>query len=423
MSSLAKKSFRILLSQGGVGVFSILFTIYFAYEFPKSVFAFVALYETAVSLSRVVCDLGLHFQIIREAPPLLASGRSADAYSIIVLPSTLLRVIVAGLTSIVFYFLVILSSNWLDDQVGDLNFGLIAWMCTVHMFLTGIETITITIFAIRQRFGTDAFLESAAGLIENVFALVCYLMWGTEFYFLGILIGITLMVIIRIYLLRDIFRHVGQIRLSWASAKSTLKTFFPFYIRRFFRIGFVQGEQLLIPLLLPLTQLANFKLAKRCSVFLKNYTQAFSDPLLIKMSRSRNPDDRRSFTTTFMLFTIPLPLFLTCLSPWIMHWIGGAKYSNSWHILAVLYLSYVFYAVSQFQLTIISVFGRPVELLMRDAVAGVIGLLSTFILILLFDEYGIAWGQLVSYAVLCVIGYRVSTKYLNVRKAATETSE
>jgi O-antigen/teichoic acid export membrane protein len=412
VSGLAKKSFRILLGRGSVAVLSILFTIYFAHEFPKPIFAFIALYETAVSLSRVVVDFGLHVRIIREAPPLMHGGKTDEAFSRIVLPDSVVRLTGAVVVSVAFYAVMLILEPWLRTQVGELNFSYVALICGFHMLLTDIETITTTIFAIRQRFGSDAFLESAAGLLENILALICYLAWGTEHYFTGILLGITLMVALRFYLIRDTFRFWNARHLTLTGSMTALKTYFPFYLRKFVRIGFVQGEQLLIPFLLPLNQLANFKLAKRCSGFLKNYTQAFSDPLMIKMSKSRDIKHRRDYGKTFLLFTVPIPLILVFASPWIMEWVGGKKYAESWPILMILYASYVFYAVSQLQLTVLTVFGKPMEFLLRDTVAGVIGLVSTFGLILVFQENGIAWGQLISYITLSIIGYRLSKKYI-----------
>jgi O-antigen/teichoic acid export membrane protein len=290
---------------------------------------------------------------------------------------------------------------------------MVALICALHMFLTDLESISGAIFAVRQRFGSDAFLESGAGLLENVFALACYLAWGTEHYFTGILIGIAVMVGVRVYLLRTLLPLLRWSNVTWRDTKESLKEYFPFYLRKFFRIGFVQGEQLLIPLLLPLNQLANFKLAKKCSGFLKNYVQAFSDPLLIKLSKSRDLEHRHAFVRTFLWFTVPLPIVLTMLSPWIMEAVGGAKYADSWYILAVLYGSYIFYALSQLQLTVISIFGKPTEFLLRDAVGGVVGLGSTLGMILWLQEYGIAWGQLVSYAVLFAVGYRLSKRYVH----------
>lgn len=420
MSGLAKKSFRILLGRGSVAVFSILFTIYFAYEFPKPIFAFIALYETAVSLSRVLVDVGLHVRIIREVPPMMRSGNSAEALSRIVLPDSSVRVIVAVGVSLAFYGAILALEPWLHAQVGELDIHYVAWVCCVHMFLTDVETVTTTIFSVRQRFGSDAFLESAAGLVENILALLFYLIWGTEHYFTGILIGIGIMVSIRLYLLRNIFAYWDSKQLTLKGSLKALRTYFPYYLRRFMRIGFVQGEQLLIPILLPLNQLANFKLAKRCSTFLKNYIQAFSDPLMIKMSKSRDLKYRKNYSKTFLWFTVPLPILLAFLSPWIMEWVGREKYAESWPILAILYLSYVFYAIAHLQLTVIIVFGTPMEFLLRDTIAGVIGLASTFGLILLFEEHGIAWGQLISFAVLSIIGYRLSTRYLREHDPVTE---
>ena len=423
MSSLAKKSFRVLLGRGSVSVFSILLTIYFAYTFAKPIFAFIALYETAVSLAKVFCDLGLHFRVIRETPPLINAGREREAYAKIVLPSAAMRFGVGVIVCILFYVLALLASPWLRPQLEDLDLNFIAIVCAVHMLLTLVEAILIPIFAIQQRFGMDAFLESAAALLENVFALICYVLWGQDHYFTGIALGIAIIVLVRFVMIRRVLGFWNTSDFSMKEMGRVLREYFPFYLRKFFRIGFVQGEQLLIPILLPLGQLANFKLAKKCSGFLKNYVQAFSDPLMIKLSKSRNLGNRKEFVKTFLVFTVPVPLVLALFSPWIMKIVGGAKYAESWYILAILYVSYVFYALSQLQMTVISIFGKPTEFLARDAAGGVVGLLSTFGMILLFQEYGIAWGQLISYLVLYVVGYRISQRYIDAAQPVTIESE
>lgn len=412
MSSLVQKSFRILLGRGTVSVFSLLFTAFFAYELPKAVFALIALYETAVGLSKVLMDLGLHYHIIREAPRLYSSDRREEAIRTIIMPSSLLRFIASVLVMLIFTVICFLFFPALKETFPDIDFKYVIIIASFHLWITNIEQVTMTIFSVRQQFGADAFLESAAGLLENMFAMVGLLFFGIDHYFTGILIAITFVVIIRLYLLRDLLFPFQCDRMSITGIQSLLKTYFPFYVRKFFRLGFTQGQYLLIAGMLPLEQLANYKVARKFSGFLRNYIQAFSDPLVIKLSKSRDVRHRKEFTKTFLLFTIPVPILLTFASPWIMSVLGGPKYEDSWFILTIMYASYVFYALSALQFTVISVFGKPMEFLMRDVVGGLVGLSTTFVLIILFKEYGIAWGQLVSYAVLFVLGFHIANRYL-----------
>lgn len=412
MSSLAKKSFRILLGRGAVSVFSILFTVFFAYELPKSIFALIALYETAVSLSKVVTDLGLHYRIVREAPTLYYSGERERAINEIVAPSTLIRILSAFGVGALFFVVTIIFKNDLEVTFPEMSIWFIIIMATAHLIITNLESISSSVFAVEQKFGTDAFLESMAGFLESFLAVIFYLLFGINHYFTGILIGISLMVLLRIYVLRELLPYFKWKQIHFTKTRKILKEYFPFYLRKFVRIGFVQAEHLLIPAMLPLDQLANFKVAKKYSTFVKNYNQAFTDPLTIKLSKSKNIEHRQEFIRTFLWFTIPVPIILTLLSPWIMKIMGGPKYADSWFILAVFYFSYVFHALGGLQMIVISVFGKPTESLLRDTIGGLVGIISTFALILLFKENGIAWGQLISFFILYIVGKGIASKYI-----------
>ena len=129
---------------------------------------------------------------------------------------------------------------------------------------------------------------------------------------------------------------------------------------------------------------------------------------------------RKKHVRTFLLFTIPPPILLGLLSPWIMQLAGGNKYADSWPILAVLYVSYIFYSYSNLQMSVVTIFGKSTEVLYRDAIASIVGFSSTLILILIFGQYGLAWGQLIAYFTLFVAGYHISKKYLNAETASNE---
>jgi O-antigen/teichoic acid export membrane protein len=98
---------------------------------------------------------------------------------------------------------------------------------------------------------------------------------------------------------------------------------------------------------------------------------------------------------------------------------GGPKYADYWPLLTIMCLSYIFYAISATQMTIIGLFGKGTEALLRDGVAGTIGLVSTFLLIFFLGEYGMAWGQLVSFFALYLVGYKITKKYIIEKKPVT----
>jgi O-antigen/teichoic acid export membrane protein len=412
MSDLVKKSFRILLGRGVVSALSLLFTMFFAYELPKSIFALIALYDTAVSLSKVFTDLGLHFKVIREATILYYSEERTKAIKTIIQPCSLMRLIVSAFVALVFGGLLFIFKDGLQESFPDLNIAYIIVIASCHLFLENIQVILTPVYAVVQRFGTNSFLESLTLLLESVFAVALYLYFGINQYFLGILCGQLITFGLRYYFVREIFSNWSKVRLSRSYMFSVLKEYFPFYLRKFFRVGINNGEHLIIVALLPLEQLANFKLAKKGSSFLKQYISAFTDPLIIRLAKSRDLAHRRKYAGTFLWFTIPVPIILALLSPWIMPLLGGKKYADSWFILGVLYFSYVFHSLAALQLSVISVFGKPTEFLLRDAIGGVIGLIATLVFVLLMQENGIAWGQLVSAAVLYIAGYRIAQKYI-----------
>lgn len=412
MNSLMKKSFRILLGRSSAGFLSVLFMIYFAYEFSKVIFALIAMYEVAVSFVKVIADVGLHYRKMREAPPLLKDGKVEEAVREIIWPAVFTRMFVAFLSSCIFF---VMCTLWRDDlQVSfpELNITWVIYLCTLHLFFTVCEGILSSVFNVRQLFGTDAFLETSSNLVERIFATVFYLWLGLNHYFTGIAIAMFLTLLVRLYYVRDYFIYVRFSELQPGKMWEVVKVYWPFYLRKFFRLGFKQGEQLIIPAMLPLEQLANFRLANKTAGMLRQYIQAFSDPLIVKLSRTRDIKVRQDYVRTYLAFTLPPPIILCFLSPWIMPLMGGPKYEDAWGIMAVVFGGYVFVALSILQMTIISIFGKPTEFLMRDAIGGTVGLIATFIFIKIFGEEGVAWGQFVSYVIMFVVGYHIANRYV-----------
>jgi O-antigen/teichoic acid export membrane protein len=393
--------------------------IYFAYELSKVIFALIALYEVAVNFARVIADVGLHYRMMREAPPMLYNKRKEEAVRTIIWPAAFTRVFVGFITAILFFILCHILRDDLQQSFPELDISFVIAACTIHLFMTLCEGVTSSVYNVRQLFGTDAFLETSSNLLERIFAVVFYLWLGLNYYFIGIAIAITITVAVRLYFIRDYFPYCSFKELNAASMWKVVKEYSPFYLRKFFRIGFKQGELLIIPILLPMEQLANFKLASKTAGMLRKYIQAFSDPLIVKMSRTRDINVRQEYVRTYLAFTLPPPIILAFLSPWIMPIMGGAKYADAWFMLAIVFASYIFSALSILQLTIISIFGKPTEFLLRDAIGGIVGLVATFLFILAFGEYGVAWGQLLSYAILFAVGYKIANRYIKAQAPST----
>lgn len=413
MNSLVRQSLRILLGRISISALSVLITIYFAYELPKNLFAIIVLYSTAASFTQVVIDLGLSSKIIREAPPLLQDNLPM-AIDTILMPSTVLRATASIVTCVLMLITLQLVKPLLVAEFPYLNMDYITLIVPFCMMIENANAILVPLFQIKRLFGTDSVLTSTALLLENVFTLILYLLFGMNQYFLGILLAQLTAFGLRLFFVSDYLKQFNFSRWSWPESRATLKLYFPFYLRRFFRLGLLHGEQFIIAALLPLHQLANFNLAKRVSKDLKFYVEAFTNPLSIRLSKTRDLQVRHKNVRTFLFFTMPVPIVLALLSPWIMRIAGGEKYADNWPILAILYLSYIFYALSSLQFTVVTILGKHSDSLYRDAIGGTVGLIATLLLILIFAEYGLAWGQLIAYAALYIAGYHISKKYMHL---------
>jgi O-antigen/teichoic acid export membrane protein len=390
---------------------------------PKNIFALIVLYSTAAAFTQVLIDLGLSTAIIREAPPLLKDETTKhQAIQDVIMPSVVLRFLASVVICFLMMIFLEIVKSPLMNEFPELDIPYMILLAPICILFENGSTTLVPVFQVRKKFGIDSFLTSAASFLENVFTVSLYIEYGINQYFLGVLLAQSVIFFVRLILLKDLLKQFEMSQLSYKSSVVMLKTYTPFYIRRFFRFGLLQGEQLLVAILLPMAQLANFNLAKKISKYIKFYIEAFMNPLSIQISKTRDVQTRSKHVRTFLLITIPPPILLALLSPWIMKIAGGPKYADNWFILAILYISYVFYALSSLQFSVVTILGKHTDALYRDAIGSTIGFVSTLILILIFKENGLAWGQLISYIAFYIAGYQISKKYLNEKNLPKQNS-
>lgn len=417
MNKLVEQSLRILLGRVSIAVLSIIITVYFAYELPKNIFALTVLYSTFSSLIMVITDLGLSTMVIKEGAPLIHNPDTVNlSLKNIVIPCTSIRmgftIIICILSGIVLFLLYDILRNEYPDL--DISFIIILSLCGI--LFENFNNITIPIFAIKNRFGSDSVLTALAGLLENLFGLLGYLIWNINYYFMGLFFAQFVIFFFRFLYLKDVFKNGQEWLISLNGIKHILISYWPFYVRKFFRFGIIQGEQLIIVLLLPIEQLANFNLAKRFTKYLKVYIEAFSNPLTVRLNTTSDFSKKRKYIRTYLWFTI-LPCVLSVvLSPWLMKYLGGPKYANQWPIMAILCFSWIFYAISAMQLSVITLYGGHKDILYVDVMGGSIGLLASFLFIITLGEMGLAWGQVVSFVAISILGYKFSQKCLTREK-------
>ncbi|MCK6543181.1 oligosaccharide flippase family protein [bacterium] len=411
MNKLLEQSLRILAGRMSVSFVSVLFTVYFAYVLDKATFALIALYTTLSTLAQVVIDLGLSYKVIREAPALMNAGKTDEAMRTIIFPSVFLRIAASLIVLIVIFLFFFFIRAHFTQTFPDLSAPYILTIAGFSIFFECLSTISIQLFQIRRQFGLNSILNGSAQTLENILATILYIYAGMNHYFTGVLLAQGAIALLRFWFVRQLLAwYPHEVRMK--TMRPMLKYYFPMYVRRFFRFGFLQGEQLLVALMLPLEQVANFNLAKRFSKYMKAYLEAFSDPLSVRLSRTRDISVRQQYQKTFYMFTIPVPLILAILSPWIMKYGGGEKYADYWPILSILFVSYSISALSIFQFTVVTILGQPQEALKRDVIGSITGLSATFALIWFYGEYGLAWGQVITYLTLYITGYHISQKYL-----------
>ncbi|MEQ9426253.1 MAG: hypothetical protein RJQ09_17645 [Cyclobacteriaceae bacterium] len=413
MNDLLLKAIRILMGRGVVAVFSLLFTVYFAYELPKVIFGLIALHTMSVSFSKVFTDLGLYYCVLRNAPPLLQDGQDKKAVDEFIAPGTLIRSSLAVVLTSVYVGSGYLYVDDLQANFQELDIAFILPFAGFHLLVQNLLYILSPLFLSLERFGTDSFFDSFGVFLEQVAAVICYLLFGINFYFVGILIGKGLNLLIIMLLLRKTLVLFSIKPSIFAKGIALLREYIAFYVRQFFRLGMKQFDQLMIAVILPIEQLANYELARKGSNWLKHVIKAFGLPLTVKFSKSTDPAERRKYGRTYFLYTLPIPILLACLSPWIMELMGGEKYADSWYILCILYTSFALYTISNFQFSVIAMYAKNTESLWQDVIAGIVGVGSALILILIFREYGMAWGQLLTYLTLSIAGYRITKKYLD----------
>lgn len=401
------------MGRGVVAVFSLLFTVYFAYELPKVIFGLIAVHTMSVSFSKVFTDLGLFYCVLRNAPPLLQEGQNQKAVDEFIAPGTIVRSMLALLLTCFYVGAGYIFSDDLQANFPELDLGFILPFAGMHLLVQNLLYIMSPLFLSLERFGTDSFLDSFGVFLEQVSAVIFYLLFGINYYFVGIMIGKGINLLIIIILLKQTLVLFSFKPAVFFKGITLLKSYIAFYVRQFFRLGMKQFDQLMIAVILPIEQLANYELARKSSNWLKHVIKAFGLPLTVKFSKSTDPAERSKYAKTYFLYTLPIPIILACLSPWIMGLMGGEKYADSWYILCILYTSFALYTISNFQFSVIAMYAKNTESLWQDVIAGLIGLISALILIIVFREYGMAWGQLLTYLALSIAGYRITKKYMD----------
>ena len=415
---------RILFGRGSAAVFSILFVAYIARELPKSTVALVAIQSTTVMLACVLSELGLRYCVLREATLTIHAGDIPQSVRDTIGPSTLIRLIAAFFLTLIYGGAGLLAMPLLQKTFPQLDMPLILLFLSLHLFFKCAQTIMTPIYFVMDRFGSDSFLDSVTALLEKILAVIAYLVFDSQdAFFLGFSLGPAFILCITLWQLRLVLRHIRPSQLRLDDALNRLKEYFPSYSRQFYRQGLRQFDRILIATMLPIDQMANYHIARQGSSYLKHVIRAFADPLTVRLSEEHTETHRKKLTRTYLFYTVGIPLVAAAFGPWLIQLIGGEKFADNWFILVILCLSYVFYGFSELQLSFLTILGKGDESTRMDAIAGLSGVVATFVLITLYGEYGMAWGQLIAYSVLWLGGRRITRNLLRSHSSSNATLE
>lgn len=410
--SLLRSSFEIIVSRVSVALISLLFLAYFARELPKPVLGLIAIHAAIVALTKVLVDLGLHFQVIREATPLIDQDRTSEAVRQIIGPATIIRM--AATTGFVL-ILMLLGYLFVEDLQAaapqiNLNFAL-PFACG-HIMLKNYQYILTPVYFARQQYWLDSLLDSGSASSEKLFAFLFYIAYGTDYLFAGMAIGTFITYVMAVWFQRDILVQYRGQNLSLGDIERRLKAYFPSYQRVLYRRGFKQLDRVVIAAMLPLAQMANYHIARQGAQLLSHLARFLSGPLSVRLAANLDDKTNKSDQGLYYTIMIAAPVLIACLSPWLIRLIGGDDYADAWPIMAVLAIAFMFNGLAEYQLSVIVVKGGANEPLHWERIAGIVGIGTTILMIYWVGQIGAPLGQLVNFVLLYLYGRTVVRRIL-----------
>lgn len=418
--SLLRSALEIILGRASVSILSLAFLAYFARVLPKPVLGVIGIHAALVMLIKILGDLGLHFQVIREATPLLDEGRDDEALHDVIAPATLIRVSAALLLTATLAALGYTFLDVLQEAVPGMDMRVAVPFACAHALFKTVQYILTPIFFVQGRFGLDSVLDSASATAEKLFAFLLFLAGGADYFFVGLMVGELLLLLVAAWFLRDVVCRFRPRHLSVTDACTRLKAYFPHYQRIFYRRGLRQVDRLVIAALLPLEQMANYHVARQSVQPLRFVVRVLADPLMVRLAADPDLEHHQHDRRIYYAAVILVPLLLALMSPWLIQVIGGAAYAGAWGLMAALALSYIFYGLSEYQLAVIAMLGGD-EPVGRDALAGFVGIAATVGMIAWIGEAGAPSGQLASFMLL-YLGGRLATGRLLARRGGSVNS-
>jgi O-antigen/teichoic acid export membrane protein len=218
---------------------------------------------------------------------------------------------------------------------------------------------------------------------------------------------------VAVWFLRGLLTRFRPHHLSFRDAATRVRDYFPAYQRVFYRRGLRQVDRLVIALMLPLAEMANYHLARQLAYPLKYVTRGLADPLTVRLAADKDLDHHARDRRVYHAVAILVPLAVAVLSPWLMQVVYGPEYAAAWPIMAVLAAGFVFYGLSEYQLAVVVMLGDGEEPVGLEAMAGLVGIAVTIGMIAAIGEFGAPSGQMVQFVLLYLGGRLVTRRMLS----------
>lgn len=410
--SLIHASLEIIAGRIFVAVISLLFIAFFARELPKPILGLIGVHAAVAALSKVLLDLGMHFQVVKEATPLIDGNRLSEAVDRIIQPAVTIRFVAASGFSVLLLAAGYLFIDELQSAAPQIDMRLALPFACGHILLKNYQYILTPVFFANQRYWQDSLIDSGSATSEKVFAFLFYIAFGTDYLFAGVMTGVAITLLLALWLLRDVFACFRPRRVPVSEAVAWLKTCFPNYQRVLYRRGFRQLDRVVIASMLPLAQMANYHIARQGAQVLGQLARILSGPVSVRLAADLDSASRDRDRKLYYAIFILLPLVMASVSPWFVALIGGAAYADAWPIMAILCIAFMFNGLSEYQLSVIAVRGGPDTPIAWERIAGIVGLATTIAMTWWLGQAGAPMGQLLNFLLLYLLGRSVVRQIL-----------
>jgi O-antigen/teichoic acid export membrane protein len=390
--SITSSGLSLLGSQYGLAVVNVAVSMVMLRLLSKPQFAVVATLEILSALV-AFSDPGLNSVVVQRAPAGFKAGgdeRSSLGLIKLALVCRLAALVVLGLVFILLGSRISLLFLKTTDYTAEIRVLVVGALLSATW-----ESLQVVAQAV-QDFKLIARWNLLGGITKQVLALLLFFPFGFWGYLTGLVASIALVNVAMAWSLR---------RYLWASVPAapigpTLRYAFPYFLRRFFRFGFLQFDLAAVGAMLPPEALAMYSVARRLAGYISQVTESFQTPILMRVAsmRQESAEERGVFARKAMryitLLIVPICALVAAASPWIMGVFGGAKYAAGWPILAVLAIGQILYALYSNQAIYVFVVRAPWATLLLDGLSGLLSFGSVPLIILSLGVNGVGLGQI-----------------------------